>query len=170
MEEMFDIVDSDDRVVGQAPRPEVHRKGQWHRAVYIFVFNSRGELFLQERSDEKFNEPGLWTCSVSGHPSAGQGYKEAAVRETREEIGVSVDPREILRMEYSPYRHRLVIFRASHDGPFTLDPAEVKGGRHISLEKLNDEIRENPGDFSPEFLTILKRLSDDGLLDGLAED
>ena len=49
-EEFFDVVDERDRVIGRAPRSEVHARGWLHRAVHIFVFNSRGELLVQRRS------------------------------------------------------------------------------------------------------------------------
>ncbi len=159
MVEYFDVVDGDDRVIGREPRPDVHRKGKWHRAIYVFVFNSKGELFLQERSSTKDSEPGLWTCSVSGHPSSGQGYAEAAERETREEIGVDVKPEFLISMKYEPYRHHLMVFRACHDGPFTLDPDEVKSGRFVSMDKLRKEIKKNPERFSREFLRILERVN-----------
>lgn len=46
-EELFDIVDDQDRVIGQMARFEVHRRKLFHRAVSIFVFDSRGRLLLQ---------------------------------------------------------------------------------------------------------------------------
>ena len=50
---MFDVVNDRDEVIGQEPRPEVHRLGLRHRAVHVLVFNSRGEVFLQKRSMKK---------------------------------------------------------------------------------------------------------------------
>ena len=157
MVEYFDVVDKKDRVVGKASREEVHKSREWHKAVYVFVFNSRGEMFLQERSDDKDMEPGVWTCSVSGHPSSGQSYIEAAIRETEEEIGVRVKPKPLFFMKYEPYRHHLWIFEARHDGPFKLDPNEIKSGRFVSMEELKKEVKEKPERFSPEFLKILER-------------
>ena len=154
--EYFDVVDDSDRVIGKGPRPEVHMTGKWHRAIYVFVFNSKGELFLQERSDSKDSEPGLWTCSVSGHLSSGQTYADAAIRETHEEIGVEVKPEPLFYLTYEPYRHHLWIFRAVHDGPFNLDPGEVKSGRFISMGSLRKEVQANPERFSQEFLKILE--------------
>lgn len=157
MVEYFDIVDESDRIVGRAPRAVVHRERKWHRVVYVFVFNSRGELFIQLRSNKKDMEPGVWTCSVSGHLSSRETYKEAAIKETEEEIGVSVKPRPLFFMEYEPYRQHLWIFRAENEGPFRLDHEEVADGRFISMDKLRKEVKENPENFSPEFMEILKR-------------
>ena len=56
-EEVFDVVDRLDRVLGQAPRSQVHEQGLLHRAVHVFVFNSRGQLLVQRRSAEKDEYP-----------------------------------------------------------------------------------------------------------------
>ena len=162
MEEHFDVVDENDRVVGKALRSEVHGKGMWHRAIYVFVFNSQVELFIQQRSDNKDVEPGLWDCSVTGHPSSGERYDEAAIREAEEEIGVRISPIRLFFMKYGPYQHHVWIYRAEHDGPFTLDPEEVKGGRFISLKRLEKDMEGNPGKYSPEFRDIFRRFSESG--------
>src|SRR4051812_18180622 len=94
-EEIFDVVDEDDRVIGQAPRSEVHARGLLHRAASVFVFNRDGQLLLQKRSATKDEFPGCWTSSASGHLSAGESYDESAPREMREEIGIDA-PLEFL--------------------------------------------------------------------------
>ena len=60
-EEIFDVVDADDRVIDQQPRSEVHRLGLRHRAIHLLVFNAAGELFLQKRSMKKDCFPGRGT-------------------------------------------------------------------------------------------------------------
>ena len=59
-EEIFDVVNERDEVVGRAPRSEVHAHGLLHRAVHVLIFNARGELFLQKRSKTKDREPSRW--------------------------------------------------------------------------------------------------------------
>ena len=53
MSEIFDIIDQNDNVIGQASREETHKKGLLHRVVDIFIFNSQGEILLQKRSEKK---------------------------------------------------------------------------------------------------------------------
>ncbi len=77
-EEIFDVVDENDEVVGQLPRSEVHARGLLHRAVSIFVFNSSGQLLLQLRTPTKDEYPNCYTSSASGHLSAGEDYDDAA--------------------------------------------------------------------------------------------
>ena len=89
-EEIFDVVDANDQVIGQQPRSEVHRLGLRHRAIHLLVFNAKGELFLQKRSMKKDCFPGTWDSSVSGHVDAGEEYGACALREPREEIGLEL--------------------------------------------------------------------------------
>ena len=66
--EFFDIVDDEDRVIGQAPRSQCHGDPRLvHRVAHVLVFNSRGELLLQKRSVTKDIQPGKWDTSVGGH-------------------------------------------------------------------------------------------------------
>ena len=92
-EEIFDVVNECDEVIDAKPRSEVHRLGLKHRAIHVLVFNSRGETFLQKRSMTKDREPGKWDSSTSGHVDSGEDYDACAVRELREEIGLTVPKR-----------------------------------------------------------------------------
>jgi hypothetical protein len=65
-EERFDVVDEQDRVVGSAPRREVHARGLLHRAVHALVFDPAGRLLLQKRSATKDMYPNQWAASASG--------------------------------------------------------------------------------------------------------
>jgi isopentenyldiphosphate isomerase len=89
-EEIFDVVDERDEVVGRAARSEVHRRKLRHRAVHVLVFNRRGEVFLQKRSMLKDTARGKWDSSASGHLASGEDYAAGAVRELREEIGLDL--------------------------------------------------------------------------------
>src|SRR5882762_7896662 len=89
-EEIFDVVNERDEVIGKRPRSEVHRLGLMHRATHGLVFNKRGQVFLQKRSMNKDRQPGLWDSSASGHVDSGEDYDTCVVRELREEIGLQV--------------------------------------------------------------------------------
>ena len=89
-EEIFDVVNERDEVIGQQSRSEVHRLGLMHRAVHVLVFNAAGQVFLQKRSMKKDRQPGLWDSSASGHVDSGEDYDACAVRELREEIGLQL--------------------------------------------------------------------------------
>jgi len=104
-EEIFDVVNDRDEVIGRASRSEVHARGLLHRAAHVLVFNARGQAFLQKRSMLKDRQPGVWDSSASGHLSSGESCDVCAVREVREELGVSRDGSGVrVRLSRAPRR------------------------------------------------------------------
>ena len=101
-DEIFDVVDKNDVVVGREFRREIHRRGLLHRAIHIFWLRGDGRLCLQRRSYAKDNCPGLLSSSCAGHVDSGEDYVTAAVRELREELGVSVVPAALPEVDYAP--------------------------------------------------------------------
>ena len=156
--EIFDVVDEEDRVTGQLSRHEVHRQKLLHRAVHIFVFNSRGELFLQRRSRWKDVHPLRWDSSAAGHVNSGDTYAGTAPREIEEELGVSAEVEEIAKLPPSQatgWEH-VRLYRAHHDGPFKLNPAELDGGGFFTLEQIDRWTAARPEDFATGFLECWK--------------
>ncbi len=159
-DELFDVVDEQDRVIGVRPRHEVHRLGLRHRAVHVLLFNRAGEVFLQKRSAFKDSEPGKKSTSCAGHLDAGEGYAAAAVRELGEELGLT--PAQIpalTRLFKLPPSHAtgmefVEIHRGDHDGPFTLNAAEVESGAWVAPEALTRDLALRPGDYSTSLALI----------------
>ena len=87
MEEFVVLIDELDNPIGLMEKQEAHVAGLLHRAFSVFVFNSKGQLLLQQRADEKYHSPGLWTNSCCSHPREGETYEEAAHRRLGEELG-----------------------------------------------------------------------------------
>ena len=77
MNEMFDVVDSLDRVVGQESRANVHKKNLSSCSTCFYILPS-GNFIIQQRSSQKDIDPYLWTSSCSGHVDAGEIYESAA--------------------------------------------------------------------------------------------
>jgi isopentenyl-diphosphate delta-isomerase type 1 len=158
MEELFDVVDGEDRVIGQRPRPEVHRLGLRHRAVHVFIFNARGDLFLQKRSQFKDTFPGAWDSSCSGHLQPGESYDAGAARELREELGLrTAKPLERIFKVGAGARtgqEFVWLYRGEAEGPFTLPPEEIETGGWFAPAQLDRWLTERPGDFA-EALPLL---------------
>ncbi|WP_225838377.1 NUDIX hydrolase [Streptomyces sp. NK08204] len=87
-EEILDIVDEHDRVVGQAPRGEVYARGLRHRCVFVQARDAAGRLFVHRRTATKLVFPSLYDMFVGGVVGAGESYDDAALREAEEELGV----------------------------------------------------------------------------------
>jgi isopentenyldiphosphate isomerase len=162
-DELFDVVDERDRVVGQARRADVHAQKLRHRAVHVLCFDGAGRVFLQRRSMLKDSAPGKWCASCSGHLDAGEAYEAAAVRELAEEIAAKVERSALvpwLRLDAcrETGMEFLWVYRVRHDGPFTLNPAEIMDGAWFERAALDAALRERPRDFAGAFRYLWSRL------------
>ena len=154
-EEVFDVVDEKDCVVGQAGRDEVHVRGLLHRAVHLFVVNGRGELLLQRRSMWKDVHPGTWDSSVAGHLDAGEDYVDAVKREMQEEMGIAEgEPEEIGKIEpceETGWEHvKLYLLRWQGQPKFPC--AEVDAVMWMAADEISAWIAARPQDFASGFL------------------
>lgn len=155
-EELFDVVDAEDRVIEQLPRSVVHARKLLHRAVSIFVFNSRGELLVHQRSATKDEFPLKYTSSASGHVTAGESYDETAPRELHEELGLFVPVQFLAKFAASPEtaNEHTVLYKAVTDAPPVPDPGEICGVAWWDVKELGERIRERPDDFTPPFRVL----------------
>ena len=157
-EEIFDVVNECDEVIGRAPRREVHARGLLHRAVHVLVFNARGEVILQKRSLKKDRQPGVWDSSASGHVDSGETYDQTAVRELREEISLTIAaplPRlfKIDACEETDAEF-VWIYRCVAEGPFTLHPDEIETGGWFAPGFVTRWVNEKPEEFASAFVLI----------------
>lgn len=90
-DELIDVLDENGILTGEvATRKEVHANGLWHRVIIVAIINDKNEILLQQRSDDKEKNPGMWDISAAGHVSAGQDSLSAAAREINEEVSVNL--------------------------------------------------------------------------------
>ena len=155
-EEEFAVVDEMDRVIGSAPRSEVHGNNLRHRAVHVFLFNRAGELLLQKRSHWKDRHPNLWDSSAAGHVGAGEEYDNTAARELQEELGVSADLTRVAQLPASAETGEefIWLYRGEHEGPFAPARAEIDAVQFFAPEAVARWIEQRPDDFAPGCLEI----------------
>jgi len=159
-DEIFDVVDENDEVIGQKTRAEVHREKLLHRAVHIFVFNRQGELFLQKRSHLKDSHPGRWDSSASGHLDSGEDYAESAARELEEELGVPVKEK-LSRVGKLPAGEKtdqefVEVFACRTQGKIRTHGSEVACGGFFPLSLVDRWVEERPGDFATAFIECFR--------------
>lgn len=161
-EEIFDVVNDRDEVIGQQTRREVHHLGLMHRAVHVLVFNSAGQVFLQKRSMKKDRQPGLWDSSTSGHVDAGEDYDACAVRELYEEIGLKMPtaPRRLFKLTACPEtdQEHVWVYDCEAEGPFRLDPEEIERGGWFTDDEVSRWMAHRSQDFASALRTIWGRL------------
>lgn len=163
-EEMFDVVDADDRVLRQERRSVVHAQGLLHRAVHIFVFNSRGQLLVQRRSASKDEFPLTYTSSASGHVGAGETYEACAPRELLEEIGLESPLEFVVKLPADPStaNEHTALYRTVTDAVPAPNEEEVASLTYFSLDELQALLEIDPAAFSPPFRTLLNWYFDHG--------
>ena len=157
-EELVDIIDEDDRVVGQAPRREIRQHNLRHRCVYILVFGSDGRLLIHQRTQTKDVFPGYWDVAFGGVLGAGEIYDDAALRELQEECGLTgiVLQRQFpIEYEQEDNRIRVVLYTAVSDGPFVLQAEEVVRVEWVRAEAVESLARQRQ--FCPDGLAVLRR-------------
>lgn len=152
-EERVDVVDEHDRVVGTVDRSVMRARNLRHRAVFVLVHSTRGEVLIHRRSDTKDVWPGQWDVAVGGVVAAGEGYDAAAVRELSEELGVHVDLAALELLGGGHYEDDDVclvgrVYRLVDDGPFRFDDGEVVEARFVGLAEL--EVRLGRDRFLPD--------------------
>ncbi|MFZ2310883.1 MAG: NUDIX domain-containing protein, partial [Patescibacteria group bacterium] len=95
----LDICDSDGNLTGEKKtKKEAHDLGLWHRSVHVWIVNSKNEVLIQKRSPFMDNHPNMWDISAAGHVSAGEDYITSALRETEEELGLKIEPAELVQI------------------------------------------------------------------------
>lgn len=147
------IVDEDNIPVGSADRHKAHSSGKIHRIVRLFLFNTKGELFLQQRSMTVDNYPGLWDQSAAGHVDEGESNEDALRREALEEIGIHLSNIKEVGTYYSENSRTMdgknmrrfnTLYTAISDKEVAIDHDEVMAGRWVSLQEIDQLIAQHP--------------------------
>jgi len=153
------VVDADDRVIGQATREEVHKKGLLHRSVHILVFNPAGELFLQKRSLNKDENPGLWDTSSAGHVETGEDYQTSAERELEEELGIREPLTYVDKISacQDTFGEHVQIYRCSTRQTIQINRDEIDEGRFWTLDSLGTGLGDQPDQFTSTLRLIFNK-------------
>lgn len=156
--EILEIVDADDHVVGTACRAEIHRKNLMHRAVHLFVFNPNGEVYVQRRSASKDRHPRKLDSSAAGHVDPDESYETTAIRELKEELGIVAEVTEVLRISACPMtdNEHVVLYMVVTDSEPIPNPDEVESGEFMAPERLTTLMERGPADFVPAFVLLWK--------------
>ncbi|GIJ73605.1 NUDIX hydrolase [Virgisporangium ochraceum] len=147
-DEILDIVDEHDTVIGQAPRKRVYAERLRHRAAFVLVRDAEGRVFVHRRSDRKLVFPSHYDMFVGGVVGTGETYDEAARREAAEELGVPdlPAPTPLFRFLYETPEHTwwAAIYEVRCDVPVDPQPEEVAWYTFLTDEDLRRKLDEWP--------------------------
>ncbi|MBU1201144.1 MAG: isopentenyl-diphosphate Delta-isomerase [Nanoarchaeota archaeon] len=165
MVEYVILVDENDKEVGIEEKMDAHIKRKLHRAFSIFVYNSKGELLLQQREKSKYHCGGLWTNTCCSHPRPGEELKDAIHRRLKEEMGFDCELKEKFSFLYkAKFDNGLTeneldhVFVGFSDKTPNINLQEVEDYKLISISDLKKDILKNPDDYTSWFKMALKKL------------
>lgn len=152
------LVDENDREIGKMEKLEVHQKGLLHRAFSVFIFNSKGEMLLQQRADSKYHSSGLWTNACCSHPGSGENIVQSATKRLQEEMGFTTALTEafsfIYRTEFDnglteyEFDH---VFIGHYHSVIVPDDREVKDYCYMTVDTIEAALISHPQRYTSWF-------------------
>ena len=158
------LIDETDRVLGVMDKVEAHRgTGMLHRAISTFLFNEKGELLTQKRSEKKIVGAGLWANTCCGNVRPTENYLECAERRLLEELGIN----GVVLKETSIFRYQVQcnaefseneldhVFVGKFDGEVKMNPDEVQAVRWVKLDEVQSELHKT-SEYAPWFVMLME--------------
>jgi isopentenyl-diphosphate delta-isomerase len=158
------LVAENDEAIGEMEKMEAHKKGLLHRAFSVFIFNTKGELLLQQRALDKYHSGGLWTNTCCSHPRPGENTIDAAIRRLREEMGMETEIQPLFSFIYrAEFDNDLIehefdhVFSGVSDLLPIINKDEVASWKYISMEDLTADMETNPTNYTAWFKIIFSQ-------------
>jgi isopentenyl-diphosphate delta-isomerase len=152
------LVNEEDQPVGEADKMEAHRQALLHRAFSVFIFNSRGEMLLQQRALHKYHSGGLWSNACCSHPVPGEDTAAAANRRLSEEMGIVTKLDKLFHFIYrADFENELTeyeldhVFAGEYDGEVNLSPDEAADCCYKDMKDLEFSMRLHPQKYTAWF-------------------
>jgi isopentenyl-diphosphate delta-isomerase type 1 len=151
--EFLEVVDEKNQVIGTASRWDIHQKSLRHRSVHIFIFNSKGDFYLQKRSPHKDQYPEHWDSSAAGHTDPGETPLDTAQRELMEELGIEAKLIEVLQHPACPETgwEFATLFTGQTDAPIHLNLEEATTGDYFTPGQLTRLLADPHEKIAPGF-------------------
>jgi isopentenyl-diphosphate Delta-isomerase len=164
-EEQVILVDENDNSVGVAEKMEAHEKGLLHRAFSVFIFNSKGEMLLQQRALHKYHSGGLWTNACCSHPVPGEETVVAARRRLKEELGFDVPVEKIFDFIYkTEFKNGLTehefdhVFTGEYDDKVEINRNEVMDLCYMDMSEIRKTLQINPEKYTIWFQLVFPEI------------
>ncbi len=152
------LVDEHDNQIGTMEKMEAHRQGRLHRAFSIFIYNSRGEMLLQQRAMGKYHSGGLWTNACCSHPQPGDELLNSALRRLGEELGFTTPISKVFDFVYrAGFENGLIehefdhVFTGTYDGPVKINEEEVSEYAFQPIDSIAASLKEEPSIYTEWF-------------------
>lgn len=159
------LVNEKDEPIGTMEKMAAHEQALLHRAFSVFIFNSKREMLLQQRSSLKYHSGGLWTNACCSHPAPGQSTEAAASKRLQEEMGFTTSIRKAFDFVYqAAFDNGLTehefdhVFLGEYDGEINPDPDEVNAYKYLEMDTLEADMQVQPEQYTAWFRIALPLL------------
>lgn len=160
------LVDENDNPVGLAEKMDAHKKGLLHRAFSVFIFNSKGEMMLQQRALGKYHSGGLWTNACCSHPASGEEITDTIYRRLKEEMGFATAVGKIFHFIYrAEFDNGLTeyevdhVFAGEYDGLVNFNRDEVMDYCYKDMESIGQSLKDHPEKYTVWFSLAFPKIS-----------
>lgn len=164
-QELLDIVNKNDKVVGEEKKAAKLSKGLISRNVGVFIMDEQQRLLIAKRSKDKKSFPGRLDLSACGNVKKGETYDSAARREVKEELGIDCNL-EFLDKIYNefnedrrPIRYFTGLFLGRHNGKVRLNE-ELTEAKRLSIQEIERMLSRNKESFCPGFVNDFLHIKD----------
>lgn len=153
-DELIDLLDDKGNKTGRTVmKHEAHVKGLWHETAHVWIYTTKREILLQQRSKKHSDIAGLWDFSAGGHIETGQGVESAAIREVKEELGLNIS-KQLLKKVFdlkaqnshdgikNNEYYRVFLYKLHSIPKFILQKEEVADAKFISIDLLEKELKD----------------------------
>ncbi|MBS1591507.1 MAG: isopentenyl-diphosphate Delta-isomerase [Bacteroidetes bacterium] len=159
------LVNENDTALSEMEKMEAHQKGLLHRAFSVFIFNTKGELLLQQRALTKYHSGGLWTNTCCSHPRWGEDVANAAARRLNEEMGMKLTLTKIFDFIYeASFSNGLIehefdhVFVGYSDTKPDINMNEVANYTYRNVEIIKQRIETSPEFFTEWFIIAFPKI------------
>jgi isopentenyl-diphosphate Delta-isomerase len=157
-EQQVILVNEKDEQVGVMEKMQAHQKAVLHRAFSVFIFNSKGEMLLQQRAFNKYHSGGLWTNACCSHPQPGEETSVAAARRLREELGFEASIEKVCDFVYAAeFENGLKeyefdhVFAGEHEGKIVANRDEVNDYCYKDVDEIRNSLQSHPTKYTAWF-------------------
>jgi len=165
-EELVVLVNDKNEVLGYKEKLEAHQQGLLHRAISVIIFNSNGEMLIQQRGTKKYHWAGIWSNTCCSHPRKEESFKEAAERRLYEELGFKTQLTEAFHFTYKAYdepsgltEHEYdTVFVGTYNNEINFNKDEIAAIEWVRPSTLEKDIQQQPDKYSFWFKIILDEL------------
>ncbi|MBI5370429.1 MAG: isopentenyl-diphosphate Delta-isomerase [Sphingobacteriales bacterium] len=161
------LVDENDHSLGSCEKMEAHQKGLLHRAFSVFIFNSKGEMLLQQRALHKYHSAGLWTNACCSHPAYGEATPDAVHRRLKEELGIDTAVEKLFEFRYkASFGNGLTehefdhVYAGRFDGEIHVNPDEVMDCCYRSIAEIIHSLEASPQLYTAWFQLAFPKIRD----------